>query len=163
MITALADDGLPQRNARRSKKAARRTRSGDVPWIRLGEGRELKPLRFLSEDRGYIALLRIQPGAVVPVHRHTGEVHSFTIEGERELHTGEIVGPGDYVFEPAGHVDTWKGAGTGPALVLVVVYGAADHVGPTDQQERRFSSNNVEKMYRAHCEAQGLKMLDLVD
>jgi quercetin dioxygenase-like cupin family protein len=162
MATVLIDDALSQPKAR-SAKRARRTRAADVPWIRLGEGRELKPLRFLSEDRGYVALLRIEPGAVVPVHRHTGEVHTFMIEGERELHTGEIIGPGDYVFEPAGHIDTWKGVGESPALVLVVVYGAADHVGPTDQSERRFSSGNVEKMYRDYCDAQGVEALDLVD
>ncbi len=50
--------------------------------------------------------MRLQPGAIVGLHRHTGDVHAFNLSGYRKiLDTGEIVGPGDYVYEPAGNVD----------------------------------------------------------
>ena len=64
-------------------------------------GKWSKPLRFLG-DRGFVELLRMSPGTVMPLHRHTGEVHVYQLTGQRQLCTGEILGPGDYVHEPAG-------------------------------------------------------------
>ena len=43
----------------------------------------------------------MQPGAIMPLHRHTGEIHAYNLAGTRTLCTGEVIGPGDYVFEPA--------------------------------------------------------------
>src|ERR1044072_3629487 len=80
-----------------------------VPWVPLGAGRSFKPLRFLRDDRGFVELLRLEPGVAIPLHRHTGETHAFNLEGTRELSTGEVIGPGDYAHEPGGNFDEWKG------------------------------------------------------
>jgi 2,4'-dihydroxyacetophenone dioxygenase len=57
------------------------------------------------------SLLRLEPGAEIATHRHTGEVHAFNLEGSRQLSSGEIIGPGDYVYEPLGNMDSWKVVG----------------------------------------------------
>ncbi|UHQ18534.1 cupin domain-containing protein [Lysobacter sp. KIS68-7] len=103
--------------------------SDDLPWVPEGEGKWAKPLRFLG-DRGFVELLRMSPGTVMPLHRHTGEVHVHQLSGHRQLNTGEIVGPGDYVFEPAGNVDWWKVVGEEDMLAFAVVIGEVEFIGP---------------------------------
>jgi quercetin dioxygenase-like cupin family protein len=61
------------------------------------------------------------PGAVMPLHRHTGEIHAYNLTGSRQLCTGEVIGPGDYVYEPPGNVDWWKIVGDEPMVALVVI------------------------------------------
>jgi 2,4'-dihydroxyacetophenone dioxygenase len=40
------------------------------------------------------------------------EVHALNLAGTRKLlDTGEVVGPGGYVYEPAGNVDSWMAIG----------------------------------------------------
>ena len=48
-----------------------------LSWIRLGPGESFKPLRFMRNGRR-VLLLRLEPGTLVPRHRHLGEVHGFT-------------------------------------------------------------------------------------
>lgn len=66
------------------------------------------PLRFFADDRGFVELPRMEPGVVMPLHRHTGEIHAYNLGGTRKLCTGELIGPGDYVYEPPGNEDWWK-------------------------------------------------------
>jgi anti-sigma factor ChrR (cupin superfamily) len=54
-----------------------------LPWIPLGPGEAFKPLRFLTEDHGRVLLLRLEPGTVVPLHRHLGEVHALIALGSK--------------------------------------------------------------------------------
>jgi 2,4'-dihydroxyacetophenone dioxygenase len=78
-----------------------------MTWIPTGGGKAFRPLRFHAD--GWSELMRLEPGSLVPRHRHTGEVHAYNLAGTRQiLGTDEIVGPGDYVYEPAGNVDAWQ-------------------------------------------------------
>jgi len=56
---------------------ARPLDTGGMPWIPAGPGRWFRPLRFAAG--GWSELMRLEPGAGVPVHRRTGEVHAFTL------------------------------------------------------------------------------------
>ena len=87
-----------------------------MPWIPTGPGKSFRPLRF-AED-GWSELMRLEPGSAVAVHRHAGEVHAFNLAGTREIFgTGERVGPGNYVYEPAGTIDGWAAIGEEPCVV----------------------------------------------
>jgi quercetin dioxygenase-like cupin family protein len=99
----------------------------------------------------------------MPLHRHTGEIHAFNLEGERELCTGERIGPGDYVYEPSGNTDWWKVVGDVPLVVLVVVHGTVEFIGADGGVRNRVSAITQQAAYREYCEANGLKVLDLVD
>ena len=66
---------------------ARAIGHGTVPWVPLSPGKSFKPLRFLRDDRGFVELMRLDPGEEIPLHRHTGEVHALNLEGSRELKT----------------------------------------------------------------------------
>lgn len=134
-----------------------------APWVPLARGKAFKPLRFLRDDRGFVELLRLEPGEEIALHRHTGEVHAFNLQGSRELRTGEIIGPGGYVYEPAGNIDSWKAVGDAPLIVLVVVMGAVEYLGQDGTVSSRYTASRLLEIYREHCEANGLDVLDLVD
>lgn len=133
-----------------------------IPWIPLGPGESFKPLRFLPHDRGRVLLLRLDPGTGVPRHRHTGEVHAYNVAGQRKLiETGEIVGPGGYVYEPAGNVDSWMAVGTEPVVVHIVAYGAMEYLDGDDAVLRRDTGASLLARYRTYCAENGLAPRDL--
>ncbi|HEX6929799.1 MAG TPA: cupin domain-containing protein [Gammaproteobacteria bacterium] len=132
-----------------------------VPWVPLGEGKAFKPLRFMGDDRGFVELLRLEPGVEIAWHRHTGEVHAFNLQGTRELHTGERIARGDYVYEPVGNTDTWKAVGTDPLIVLVVVMGAVEYLGPGNTVSARYTAETLRELYHRHCEENGIAPLNL--
>jgi quercetin dioxygenase-like cupin family protein len=127
-----------------------------LPWVPLGPGKSFKPLRFLAADRGFVELLRLEPGQAIARHRHTGEVHAFNLQGWRELDTGERIGPGDYVYEPEGNVDSWKVVGDETLIVLVVVMGAVEYLDPAGNVSQRYMASTLEDIYRRHCAASGI-------
>lgn len=133
-----------------------------VPWVPLSNGKAFKPLRFLADERGFAELLRLEPGTSIPRHRHTGEVHAYNLAGWRELSSGERVGPGDYVYEPPGNVDSWRVIGRETLIVLAVVQGAVEYLGPDDTVTARFTSSTLFEAYRQHCAAKAIAILDLV-
>jgi 2,4'-dihydroxyacetophenone dioxygenase len=133
-----------------------------IPWIPLGPGESFKPLRFLSGDRGRVLLLRLEPGTVVPLHRHLGEVHGYNVAGRRRLlETGEVVAPGGYVYEPAGNVDSWMAVGDEPVVVHITSFGAMEYLGAGGEVLRRDSASSLRKTYLRYCAEQGLTPLDL--
>jgi quercetin dioxygenase-like cupin family protein len=134
-----------------------------IAWIPGGPGKCSKPLRFLPANRGFVELFRLDPGTIVPLHRHTGEVHAFNLEGSRQLGTGEIIGPGEYVYEPAGNVDSWKVVGNEPAVLLVVVMGRVEYLGPGGVVTARCDAATQWDAYCRHCREMGTEPLDLGD
>jgi len=134
-----------------------------LPWVPLSAGKAFKPLRFLRDDRGFVELLRLDPGSVIPRHRHTGEVHAFNLQGERELNTGEVIRVGGNVYEPSGNIDSWQVVGDEPLIVLVVVMGAVEYLDAEGAVCSRWTASRLLDLYRAHCAAVGAEALDLID
>jgi quercetin dioxygenase-like cupin family protein len=133
-----------------------------LPWVPLGPGEAFKPLRFLSGNRGRVLLLRLEPGCVVPPHRHTGDVHAFNLEGSRELiDNGQIVGPGDYVYEPAGNADTWRAIGDGPCTVFIATRGVMEYLDDRGDVVQRDSTETLREAYLRYCRDNGLEPADL--
>src|SRR5215831_7604454 len=74
-----------------------------MPWIATGPGKWFRPLRFAAD--GWSELMRLEPGAGVPLHRHTGDVHAFNLSGTRKIcGTSDLIAAGYYVYEPAGTI-----------------------------------------------------------
>lgn len=134
--------------------------SEEIPWVPEGEGKWARPLRFLGE-RGFVEVLRMQPGTVMPLHRHTGEVHVFQLSGHRQLNSGEIVGPGDYAHEPAGHVDWWKIVGEEEMVAFAVVMGDVEFIGPGGEVRAVANVATQRAAYERHCREHNLAVRDL--
>jgi 2,4'-dihydroxyacetophenone dioxygenase len=121
-----------------------------MPWIATGPGKSSRPLRFDSD--GWSELMRLEPGSVVALHRHTGEVHAFNLSGTREIiGTGELVGPGQYAYEPAGTVDTWGAAGDLPCVVHIKVVGAVEYLGEDGQVTETVTAATQRAVYLDWC------------
>jgi quercetin dioxygenase-like cupin family protein len=105
-----------------------------LPWQPLKPGFSMKLLHADPEADLRVLLLRLEPGTIIERHRHGGEVHAYNLVGQRLLlDTRTLVGPGGYVFEPPGNVDSWMAVGDQPVIVFVVVRGAVSYIDEHDQ------------------------------
>lgn len=98
--------------------------AASLPWCPIKPGFSIKVLHGSQDDDTRALLLRLAPGTRIERHRHGGEVHAVNLRGSRQLDSGEIVGPGDYVYEPPGNVDSWSAIGDEECIVFVTVRGA---------------------------------------
>ena len=126
-----------------------------MPWIPTGPGKSFRPLRFTAD--GWSELMRLEPGSVVALHRHTGEVHAFNLSGTREVFgTGERAGPGSYVYEPAGTVDEWGAVGNEPCIVHIKVTGAIEYLGEDGRVIETVNAETQRAVYLAWCREHGV-------
>lgn len=128
----------------------------DMAWIPTGPGKSFRPLRFQAD--GWSELMRLEPGSLVPPHRHTGEVHAYNLSGSRQiLDTGEMVGPGDYVYEPTGNIDSWQAVGDTPCIVHIKVTGTVEYLAPSGQVTERADSASQLATYLRWCDERGVQ------
>jgi hypothetical protein len=128
-------------------------RADAIDWVPLREGLSLRPLYFA--DDGYAGQLRIEPGVLIPRHRHTGHVHAYNLAGSRELiETGEIAGPGTYVYEPPGNVDSWRCVGEVPCIVHLSLTGCIEYLDDRGAVREVSSTRTAREAYVRWCRAQ---------
>ena len=121
-----------------------------LPWQQVAPGFHRKLLRGGTDRDCRTQLLRLEPGTVIPRHRHAGEVHAFNLSGSRKLlDTGEVIGPGGYVYEPPGNVDSWMAVGDTPLLVFVTTRGAIEYLDDRGEVIERTTTAGVTEGYRA--------------
>lgn len=107
-----------------------------LPWISVGHGISKKLLALFPERGEWVTLLHLDP-------------------------EGRLLGPGDYEYEPAGHVDTWTAEGDAPFVSLFFVRGAVEYLDLDGSVLRReTAATNAEEYHRA-CAEQGFVPLDL--
>jgi len=61
----------------------------DLPWQPFREGIDIYRLYGDGKEGSAAALLRYQPGAVVPKHEHQGFEHIFVLSGSQTDQSGE--------------------------------------------------------------------------
>ena len=125
--------------------------TGTLDWIPLEPGQAFKPIA-LPEVGPRQLLLRVDPGTIVALHRHHGEVHAFTMSGARVLldPAGNIDVPaGTYVYEPTGNVDSWMAVGDEPCVVHISIEGAMDTF---DDQGNIISSTGTADLRRIYLD-----------
>ena len=121
-----------------------------LPWQPIKPGFSLKLVRGgTSDDDTRVLLLRLEPGTVVASHRHAGEIHAFNLAGTRKvLETGEIVGPGAYVYEPPGNRDSWMAIGDVPVIVFLTARGAMEYLDERGTVTARSTTASVTAGYQ---------------
>jgi quercetin dioxygenase-like cupin family protein len=115
--------------------------SEDLPWADdwAGDSRiKLKLLMADIEGARFAVRMLFEPGVEVAAHKHSGEVHAFTLAGEwayLEYPESPPNRAGSYLFEPPGSTHTLKVADglAQPTDVLFVIYGAMLHLGPQNE------------------------------
>ncbi len=112
--------------------------SDDLPWADnwAGDpGIKLKLLMADVEGARFAVRMLFDPGLQVFEHKHTGEVHAFTLAGEwyyLEYPDSPNNTKGSYLFEPPGSTHTLKVADDAEGMtdVLFIIYGAMLHLDP---------------------------------
>jgi acetyl esterase len=121
----------------------------DLSWMPVSAGFDLKVLHGSIDEDTRTLLLRLQPGTVIGFHRHSGEVHGFNLAGQRKLlESGEVIGPGGYVYEPPGNVDSWMAVGEEPLLTLVTVRGVIGDLDEHDKVTTTTTTSSIASSYR---------------
>jgi quercetin dioxygenase-like cupin family protein len=123
-----------------------------LPWQLISPGFELKVIHGGASDHDTRALLlRVAPGTRIEKHRHTGEIHALNLAGTRQiLETGQVVGPGEYVYEPPGNVDSWVATGDEPAIVFLTARGALEYLDERGDVLRRSTTTSVTASYERY-------------
>ena len=108
-----------------------------LPWADAWAGDpgiRLKLLMADIEGQRFAVRMQFAPGVTALPHKHTGEVHAFTLAG-RGNYLDYPESPdnvaGSYLFEPPGTTHTLQIAPDAgePTDVLFVIYGAMLHLG----------------------------------
>jgi len=130
--------------------------SAALPWVEVEPGFSIKLLHGRTDDQTRVELLRLEPGTVIRRHRHQGEVHALNLLGQRQLlDTGEVVGPGGYVYEPPGNIDSWMAVGTEPLVVFVTVRGAIETLDDQGNVASRSTTSSIAESYQRAVQALG--------
>lgn len=95
----------------------------DQPWEERRPGVHWKVL-WKEGDRQTI-LVRYEPGATIPRHRHLGEEQIFVLEGSVADDTG-VCGAGEFARRPPGCIHAVRSPGG--ALVLAIMSGSTEPV-----------------------------------
>jgi quercetin dioxygenase-like cupin family protein len=134
--------------------------SHGLPWVPLAPGFSFKLLRATSDDDVWVELLRLEPGTTISRHRHTGEVHAYNLAGHREiLETGQRVGPGEYIYEPAGNIDSWRAVGDEPVIVFVALTGAIEYLDERGDVIRRSTAMSAAGVYHSSSQVEPGKLV----
>lgn len=137
--------------------------SDALPWAEGWAGDpdiRLKLLMADVEGARFAVRMDFSPGVQVFPHKHTGEVHAFTLSGEwsyLEYPGSSTCTAGSYLFEPPGSTHTLKVAdhAQGRTDVLFIIYGAMLHLGPDGAVVAVTDAASVLAEYAERLMAQG--------
>lgn len=121
---------------------------------------KLKLLMADIEGGRFAVRMAFEPGVLVAPHKHTGEVHAFTMSGEwayLEYPDSPPNTAGSYLFEPPGSTHTLKVADHArePTDVLFVIYGAMLHLGDSGEVVGVTDAESVLREYPQLLREQG--------
>lgn len=134
-------------------------REDAVPWVEAWPGIQLQVLRVVESQGIWVVRNRFAPGVAIETHRHTGEVHAFTIAGSwRYAEYGIDYPAGTYVHEPANsvHTLTVPADQAEGADVIFVMQGANLVLGDDGSVVRVDDGPMTLAWYRMMCESLGL-------
>jgi anti-sigma factor ChrR (cupin superfamily) len=97
--------------------------SGEGKWRRLFDGVNAKTL-FTDPATGYVtSLLKLNPGARIPNHKHHGNEQCLIVSGEFRIND-KVYGPGDFTVALTGskHLDLYTETGTTLLIVAPPEY-----------------------------------------
>jgi 2,4'-dihydroxyacetophenone dioxygenase len=101
------DDGLAPAMRRRDQFTTDTNLDDDRLWIPYVENVWFQACHFNLTAGGFSNVLKIMPGAKLPVHYHVAPVFGYTIRGTwNYLEHDWVALPGTFIYEPAGEAHT---------------------------------------------------------
>jgi 2,4'-dihydroxyacetophenone dioxygenase len=140
----------------------------NIPLINdaLGEGVHFKPLRLDMEAGVWVVLATIAPGAVLPLHYHTGIAEGYTLSGCWHYleYPDQLQTAGSYLYEPAGSVHTFvcPQSNTEDTVLFVRVEGGNVNFTEDGQFHSILDSVTIRHLTDTLAEEQGLGPVDYI-
>ncbi len=134
----------------------------DIPWVDSADT-ELKVLRVAADSGIWIVRSRLQPGVKTETHKHTGDVHGYTLQGRWHYEEYKVdYTAGTYIYEPAGSVHTLivNADNTEPMDAVFIVQGAVHYLEPDGSVKQIVDGPSMLESYYASCEERGLPRPD---
>ena len=94
------------------------SRSAEIPWQPYAAGIVHKPLFTDNERRYATSLVRVEPGARFPSHRHRDIEELFILSGDLQV-AGIVMRPGDYCRADPSTVHSETFSETGCLLLML--------------------------------------------
>ena len=140
----------------------------NIPRIEnaLGPGVHFKPLRLDLEAGCWVVLAFMSPGAVVPLHYHTGIAEVYTLAGSWHYleHPNQMQTAGSYLYEPGGSVHTFvcPNTNTEDTVLLVRVEGANINFTESGQFHSILDATLIQHLTLGLSQAQDLGSFDYI-
>ena len=103
--------------------------------------------------------MKVDPGITIGPRTHAVDVHAHNVSESRQLDTGEIARLGAYVYEPAGHVDSWSCAGNGPYIVQITMSGRLTYLGANNELLDYIDTPKLRELYPACSGENGFELI----
>ncbi|SAL05692.1 cupin [Caballeronia arationis] len=138
----------------------------DVPWVPFTPYSDKVLVKYFKLDpvRGeVIALLKAPAAGQMPIHRHTGTVIVYTVQGRWKYREhGWIAEAGSVVYETAGSTHTPQALpGAEDIVTLNIIQGDLLFMNDRQQVIAIESWKSGWDRYAAYCEANGIAPRDL--
>jgi quercetin dioxygenase-like cupin family protein len=117
---------IVERAREQTPEGTRTLRADDGEWIEVAPFVQVRELRRDEASGTHTSLMRMQPGGVVPAHRHEREEEFIILEGECQIGTHRLMA-GDVHIAAAG---SWHEPVTTRIGVLVLLRGEYPHPSP---------------------------------
>ncbi len=128
----------------------------DAPFVDIGDGTLIQLLMVDLAQNIWITRNRMQPGASVIKHYHTGPVYAFTLQGQwyYKEYPDTVNGPGSFLFEPAGsvHTLTIPEEQQGETVVWFMINGTNINIDEDGNVVSIADAHNVLEGYRLLCQ-----------
>ena len=140
----------------------------NIPLITdsLSEGVHVKPLRLDLEAGCWVVLATFSPGAVVPLHYHTGIAEVYTLSGSWHYleYPDQLQTAGSYLYEPGGSVHTFvcPETNTEDTVIFVRVEGANINFTEDGQFHSILDAVMIHALANQLAEARGLGSLNYI-
>jgi quercetin dioxygenase-like cupin family protein len=142
----------------REVPAALHRSESELPFVAYQEGVTFQLLQADVEAGQWVVRVRLQPGATIQRHKHTGEVFAFTIKGAwKYLEYPEVNTAGSYLFEPAGSVHTLHAlkSNDGVTDAWFAIRGANLNLNDNGDVESVLDAGAALEIYVARCREEG--------
>ncbi|ARK31303.1 2,4'-dihydroxyacetophenone dioxygenase family protein [Halalkalibacter krulwichiae] len=134
--------------------------SPEMQWMPFSDdGCWFKPLRFDLTTGLWIMLFKVEKGAVLSRHRHTGgSVTGYVIEGKwHYLEKDWEANEGTLIFEPPGDIHTLCADPELGMTTLFTVTGSIQFFDANGTITREDDVFTMYKRYRHYCEEYGIE------
>lgn len=132
----------------------------ELPWVRGRDNTsDLKVVTAKVKEGLWIVRTRFDPGVELQTHKHTGQVHAYTLSGSWGYRESDYLNTaGSFLYEPAGSTHTLYVPSTNDEAtdIWFAIWGANLNLDDEGNVESVSDAESVLGYYRAACAKMGV-------